>query len=152
LQAMALAGNYRGALDIIRQYWGGMLSLGATTFWEDFDIDWLKNGARIDELPSGNKIDVHREYGDHCYKGYRHSLCHGWSAGPTPWLSEYVLGIKVIEPGCRKVRIRPCLGDLDWAEGTYPTPYGAIYVRHEKDKHGNVKSIIKSPKEVTVVR
>lgn len=27
-----------------------MLDLGATTFWEDFDINWKKNAARIDEL------------------------------------------------------------------------------------------------------
>ena len=28
-----------------------MLKLGATTFWEDFDVRWLKNAAPIDRLP-----------------------------------------------------------------------------------------------------
>ena len=40
LQAMAKADNYQGGLNAIRQYWGPMLNLGATTFWEDFDINW----------------------------------------------------------------------------------------------------------------
>ena len=38
LRAMAAAGDYRGAIDVIRQYWGAMIDLGATTFWEDFNI------------------------------------------------------------------------------------------------------------------
>ena len=43
LTARAMAGDYQGCLDCIRDYWGGMLSLGATTFWEDFDVRWLEN-------------------------------------------------------------------------------------------------------------
>ncbi len=39
LEAMATAGNYQGALDVIREYWGAMIDLGATSFWEDFDIN-----------------------------------------------------------------------------------------------------------------
>ena len=54
-----------------REYWGGMLSLGATTFWEDFDIAWLKDAAPIDRFPDEGEIDVHGTYGRYCYKGYR---------------------------------------------------------------------------------
>jgi len=36
LNARAEAGDYQGAMDNIREYWGSMLDLGATTFWEDF--------------------------------------------------------------------------------------------------------------------
>lgn len=32
LEAMAKAGKYTEAMDIISAYWGGMLDLGATTF------------------------------------------------------------------------------------------------------------------------
>lgn len=32
LEAMARGGDWKGALDIIRNYWGAMLDLGATTF------------------------------------------------------------------------------------------------------------------------
>jgi hypothetical protein len=152
LQAMAMDGNYSGAIDIIREYWGGMLQLGATTFWEDFNIDWMKNAGRIDELPSNEKVDVHSTYGDYCYVGLRHSFCHGWASGPTSWLSEYVLGIKILSPGCKEIAIEPHLGDLEWVEGTYPTPLGIIKVRHEKLPNGKIKSDIKVPKGIKVIK
>src|SRR5207244_7697523 len=34
LEAMKIAGHQSEALDLVRQVWGGMLSAGATTFWE----------------------------------------------------------------------------------------------------------------------
>lgn len=151
LRAMAMAGNYQGALDVIRTYWGAMLDLGATTFWEDFNMEWLPNAARIDELIPAGKKDIHGDYGAYCYQGFRHSLCHGWASGPTSWLSEYVLGVQVVEPGCRTIRITPHLGDLDWVEGTFPTPYGEIKIRHEKGADGQVKSQIDAPKEVRIL-
>lgn len=151
LEAMAAAGDYEGAMDIIRTYWGGMIELGATTFWEDFDIEWLNNAARIDELPTEGKVDVHATYGGYCYTGFRHSFCHGWASGPTAWLSRHVLGIEPIEPGCKVVRIVPHLGNLLWAEGTFPTPEGDIYVRHERTKGGNVKTKIKAPRKIKIV-
>lgn len=145
LKARALAGDIKGSLDCIREYWGGMISLGATTFWEDFNLDWMENAARIDELVTKDKKDIHGDYGDYCYKGYRHSLCHGWASGPTAWLSENVLGIRVVEPGCKMVQIMPSLGDLEWAEGDYPTPEGIIHVRHEKQADGSIQSKIDVP-------
>ncbi|MCD8032805.1 MAG: alpha-L-rhamnosidase, partial [Alistipes sp.] len=147
LRAMAAAGNYEGALERIREYWGAMLDLGATTFWEDFNMEWLP-AARIDEpVPAGMR-DLHRECGAYCYKGFRHSLCHGWASGPTAWLTEYVLGVGVVEPGCRRLRIDPHLGDLEWVEGTFPTPYGVVKIRHEKGADGTVKSRVEAPRGV----
>ncbi len=150
LEAMALAGNYEGAIGIIKDYWGAMLDLGATSFWEDFDMDWLP-AARIDELVPDGMRDIHRDCGAYCYKGFRHSLCHGWASGPTAWLSRHVLGIEILEPGCRKVRIEPHLGHLDWVEGTFPTPFGEITVRHERQPDGSVRTVYAAPDEVTVM-
>jgi hypothetical protein len=152
LQARALAGDYQGAIDCIRQYWGGMLDLGATTFWEDFDLRWTTNAARIDELVPPGKRDIHGDFGNYCYKGFRHSLCHGWASGPTAWLTQHVLGIQVVEPGCRTVRIEPHLADLDWAEGTFPTPHGLIKIRHVKRPDGKIDTTIDAPDSVTVQR
>ena len=152
LNARAQAGDYQGALDNIREYWGGMLDLGATTFWEDFDINWLKNANRIDEPIAPGKVDVHAAYGGYCYKGFRHSFCHGWASGPTSWLSEYVLGVKVLEAGCKVVKIEPHLGDLKWVEGSFPTPYGNIKIRHDKAPDGTVKSKITAPKGVKIIK
>ena len=152
LEAMAKAGNYQGAMDIISEYWGAMLDLGATTFWEDFDIDWMENAARIDELVPEGKVDVHSSYGGYCYVGFRHSFCHGWASGPTAWLSRYVLGVQVLEPGCRKVKIEPHLGNLNRVEGSFPTPYGVIRIKHEKQANGKVLSDIQVPEGVELVK
>ena len=152
LNALSEQNETTVALDIIRTFWGAMLSRGATTFWEDFSMDWLEGTGRIDELVKPGEKDIHGDYGAYCYKGFRHSLCHGWASGPAAYLSRYVLGIEVLEPSCKKVRVNPDLGDLDFAEGTYPTPYGVIRVRHEKDGAGKIISTIDAPAEVEIVR
>ena len=152
LQALGKSGDAATALDFIRTYWGAMLDLGATTFWEDFNLDWTPNAARIDELVPPGKRDIHGDFGAYCYQGFRHSLCHGWASGPTAWLSQTVLGIKPLEPGCRRIRVAPQLGDLTWAEGSYPTPFGPLHVRHERRPDGKVESQIKAPTGVQVER
>lgn len=152
LQAMGKAQNVQGGLDIIRTYWGAMLDLGATTFWEDFNMEWLPDAAPIDNLVPEGKKDIHGDYGDYCYKGFRHSLCHGWASGPTSWLTQHVLGFKVLEPGCKVVKVEPSLGDLLWAEGTLPTPQGPIFVRHEKLSDGSVKTTVKAPKGIRIIK
>jgi hypothetical protein len=152
LRALAEAGEIDTALSFIRTYWGAMLDLGATTFWEDFDLAWAENAGRIDELVPAGRRDIHGDCGAHCYKGYRHSLCHGWASGPTAVLSRHVLGIEPLEPGFRRARVRPALGDLAWAEGAYPTPLGPIRVRHERDGGEKVNSRIEAPDGVRVER
>ena len=62
------------AIQIMKEYYGAMLDLGATTFFEDFDIKWKDNTARIDEFAKDNQNDLHRDFGKYCYEGYRHSL------------------------------------------------------------------------------
>ena len=151
LAAKAAAGDVKGALADMRQYWGGMLDMGATTFWEDFNLDWMKNATPITEPVPDGKDDIHGDFGAYCYKNLRHSLCHAWASGPAPFLMKYVLGIQILEPGCKKIAVRPDLGDLDWVEGTYPTPYGVIRVRHEKTADG-VKSIVEAPPEIEIVK
>ncbi len=152
LQAKAKAGDYQGALDAIREYWGAMLKLGATTFWEDFNLDWLPNASRIDELPKPGQKDIHGDYGAYCYIGFRHSLSHGWASGPTPWLTEHVLGIRVAAPGCKVIEIKPHLGDLRFAEGSFPTPYGLLKVKHVKQADGKVLTTVDAPEGIKIIR
>ncbi len=76
------------AVDIMKKYYGGMLSVGATTFWEDFHLEWLEGAGRIDEPTPEGKKDIHGDYGDYCYKGYRHSLCHAWATGILAFMEE----------------------------------------------------------------
>jgi hypothetical protein len=152
LQAQARAGDYKNALDNIRTYWGGMLKMGATTFWEDFNLDWMPGSAPIDELVPAGKKDIHGDFGAYCYLGFRHSLCHGWASGPTSWLTEHVLGIQVVDPGCKTIRVTPHLADLQWAEGTFPTPYGQVKVIVKKLPNGKTDLKIEAPKQVKIIK
>ncbi len=76
------------ATQILKEYYMGMLSRGATTFWEDFHLSWLEGSGRIDEFTPEGQRDLHGDYGDFCYIGYRHSLCHAWSTGIIRYMYE----------------------------------------------------------------
>lgn len=112
---------------------------------------WTKDSGRIDELVPPGKNDNHGDLGEHCYIGFRHSLCHGWAGGPTAWLSQHVLGVQPVAPGCRKVAISPHLGRLNWAKGTYPTPFGPISIKLEKASDGMTKVDYSAPKGIEIV-
>ena len=81
IRAMAEMGHREQALKWIRQYWGGMVNEGATSFWEAYDPSWYREDFHS-SLQSDNR------------SGYFVSLAHGWSSGPTAWLMEQVLGIQ----------------------------------------------------------
>jgi len=150
LMALAKRGKAKEAIEAMRDYWGAMLDVGATSFWEDFDMQWLDNCSRIDEVPSDDKIDIHATYGKYCYKKLRLSLCHGWSSGPAPFIAKTILGVKILEPGCKKIAVKGQLGNLEWAKGTYPTPYGIVEIEH-RSENGKIKTTVKAPKEIEVV-
>ena len=152
LEAMSAAGEDQRALDTVRDFWGGMLDMGATTFWEDFNLGWTNGCFRIDEPPVVGMKDIHGDFGEFCYRGFRHSLCHGWSGGPAAWCIRHVLGIRPLESGCKKVEICPFLGDLDWAEGAMALPDGnAVKVRVEKTADGSVRTTVDAPDGIEIV-
>ena len=115
ISAMAKMGHRAEALEWIRQYWGGMIDEGATSFWEAYDPSWYKEDFHA-SLQSDNR------------SGYFVSLAHGWSSGPTAWLMEEVLGIRPTASGFNTVDIRPELLGLKFARGAEPTPYGVLRV------------------------
>jgi len=117
--AMSLAGHNADAMRVLWDYWGGMLAEGATTFWEGYDPKWPK--AHFHEFLQADKK-----------AGTYTSLCHGWSSGPTNWLTERVLGVRPTGGGFKTVDIAPDLGALAWAEGDVPTPHGLLHVRAEQ--------------------
>ncbi len=151
LQARHLAGDEDGAMEMIRRFWGRMLDLGATTFWEAFNPVWAEGAAPIDRLCRDGEIDLHRTFGEHCYTGLRHSLCHGWSAGPTAWLSRVVLGLSPAEPGYRRLKLDPRPGSLQWVRGTMPTPQGPVTVEHERDTGGKWHTTLEAPDDIEIV-
>ncbi len=116
ISAMAEMGHRQAALNWIRQYWGGMVQEGATSFWEGYDPSWYKGELFHESLQADNM------------SGFRVSLAHGWSSGVTPWLMAQVLGIQPTSGGFATVNIRPDLLGLKWAKGTEPTPHGLLGV------------------------
>jgi hypothetical protein len=85
----AIASRDEGlAIELMKAYYGAMLDRGATSFWEDFHMEWLEGSGRIDELDD-TKLDIHGDFGAYCYVGFRHSLCHGWSAGIAKFIKEH---------------------------------------------------------------
>ncbi|MGO8672829.1 MAG: alpha-L-rhamnosidase C-terminal domain-containing protein [Capsulimonadaceae bacterium] len=119
LRALSASGHTEDGLRVLRTYWGGMLDEGATTFWEAYDPRWPK-------------VHYHTYLQADHTAGTSISLCHGWSSGPTAWLTDYVLGVRPTSGGFKTVDIAPDLGDLSWAEGDVPTPHGPIHVRADK--------------------
>ncbi|MDR3690582.1 MAG: alpha-L-rhamnosidase C-terminal domain-containing protein [Fimbriimonas sp.] len=119
LDAITQSGHMDDAMKFVRTYWGGMLAEGATSWWEGYDPSWPKEHFHA-HLQADNGT------------GYFVSLSHGWSAGPTNWLTERVLGVRPTGGGFRSFDVNPNLGDLAWASGTVPTPSGPIKVRVDR--------------------
>jgi hypothetical protein len=111
LEALCRLGEHRHVLQEIRDYWGGMVQLGATSFWEKYNPD---------ESGAAHLAMYGRLYGK--------SLCHAWGASPLYLFGKYYLGVQPEEAGYRTFAVRPQLADLQWIEGAVPTPKGAIRV------------------------
>ena len=69
IEALLHVGEKEEALELMRTYWGGMINLGADTFWEAFDP------KDPNASPYGNT--------------QVNSFCHAWSCTPAWLLREY---------------------------------------------------------------
>ncbi len=76
------------AVAMMKEYYGAMLQKGATTFWEDFEMEWMENTNTLTTFPTEGQKDIHGDFGRFCYQGFRHSFCHGWSAGVIAFIKE----------------------------------------------------------------
>ncbi len=119
LFAMSGMGHTPAALKFAKDYWGGMIKEGATTFWEGYDLSWPK-------------VHPHKYLQADNLTGYYVSLCHGWSSGVTAWLTERILGVESEGVGYAQTNISPNLCDLSWVKGNVPTPHGLIQVDVKK--------------------
>lgn len=111
LEALCAMGEQNYVLKEIKDYWGGMLKLGATTFWEEYN-------------PTKKGAENYAMYG----RPYGKSLCHAWGASPIYLLGKYYLGVKPLSPGYHDYIVEPNLGSLQWMQGAVPTPHGKINV------------------------
>ncbi|MCF8339375.1 MAG: alpha-rhamnosidase [Chitinophagaceae bacterium] len=117
LEALCALGEQPYVLNEIKDYWGGMLQLGATSFWEEYNPD--KKGT-----------EHYAMYG----RPFGKSLCHAWGASPIYLLGKYFLGIKPTAPGYSTYLAEPNLGGLEWMQGEVPTPNGSIALKVSKEK------------------
>lgn len=148
VESLSKIGEGEFALNCIKEYYGAMLDMGATTFWEDFDLDWLKdNPSKIDELPETERKNIHADYGKFCYQGLRHSLCHGWSTGFVDFLYRHLLGVIPVEEGYKTIKVEPHLCGLTSLEGAIPTRYGLIEVKHVYE-NGKISTSLDLPEGV----
>ncbi len=110
--ALAKAGRIESALALIREIWGGMLALDATSFYEGFNP--AENGKQ-------HLVFYDRPYGK--------SLCHAWSAGPLFLVPQIIAGLEPVSDGWKTFRIAPMPGIT--CSVTVPTPYGLIQAEIE---------------------
>lgn len=149
LKALAENGKGAEALQIAQEYYGAMLDKGATTFWENFDVEWVNGSSRIDEFPVEGQKDIHGDFGAHCYTGFRHSLCHGWSSGIIAFLVEDVVGIKIKEKGFKKIEIQP-MKNIDCIKCEVPTPYGVFGLETVLSASGKKQVQVRKPKGIDI--
>ncbi|MDR0710754.1 MAG: alpha-rhamnosidase [Prevotellaceae bacterium] len=109
LEALCALGEQKHVLKEMKSYWGGMLKLGATAFWEKYDP--RESGAQHLAM-----------YG----RPYGRSLCHAWGASPIYLLGKYYMGVQPLKPGYGEFSIKPNLGGLQWMNGKVPVANGSI--------------------------
>ena len=133
LEALAKNNELEFGYQTMLAYFGGMIDIGGTTLFEEFDIDWLHNSCRLDEFPKDGQNDFHGDFGKDCFTGYRKSLCHAWSCGVIPFVIENVVGLKIKDGNI--ISFKPNLLDLDFINCSIPTSRGSIQVNLNKDKY-----------------
>ena len=117
LLAMCKCSMIEDAQDYIESYWGGMLSLGATSVWEAFDP--TQTGAEHYEM-YGNK--------------YGKSLCHAWGSGPILLLIGHCIGLYPTSVGSKTFSIKPQPGKYKAFKATAPIRDGLIEIEYKDNK------------------
>ena len=117
LDVMGKIGHFDFIENVIKTYWKGMLDLGATTVWEEYNPNL--SGAQHYEM-YGNK--------------YGKSLCHAWGASPIYLLGKYYLGVTPTSSGYETFEVKPYLGGFKFIDGVVPIKDGSVRVKLSKDK------------------
>jgi len=116
LMAFCKLGKTEVAQKLIDSYWGGMIDLGATTIWEEFD-------------PTKHGTEHYAMYGEK----YGCSLCHAWGAGPIYLCGRYFLGVYPTAPGYASFEVAPQAGAYRRMSGKVPVNGGEVFVEYSVD-------------------
>ena len=107
-------GDGKGAVDLIRRWWGHMLRNGPGTGW----FSWNNDGT-VDRGAFANS---------------------SWTTA-LPALSEGVLGVRPTAPGYKRWQIAPQPSGLRWAQGRVPIPGGSLSSRWHRTNTSFVLSV-----------
>lgn len=117
LDVMGKIGRLDYIENMINSYWKGMLDLGATTVWEEYN-------------PSLSGIEHYAMYENK----YGKSLCHAWGASPIYLFGRYYLGVSQLSAGYKTFEVRPVLGGFEYIDGAVPINGGTVYVYASKER------------------
>ena len=131
LQGLCAEENTAEFLSAVRKNWGFMVDAGADTFWEFWS-------AKINR-PMENAGRLTRSH------------CHAWSSAPAYFFAEYVLGVRPLSEGYRIAEICPHCGDLTFAQGEVPTPFGNISVSFSAENGKIARLLYSAPPEIEIV-
>ena len=111
LEALCRLGYLKEVLQEIKSYWGGMLRLGAVTFWEEYD-------------PSKPLEQQYEMYSDPFGK----SLCHAWAASPVYLLARYFVGLHALTPGGTEFEVEPQIQFFRELDCTFPMGQKQVHI------------------------
>lgn len=74
---------------------------------------------------------------------------HAWGAVPANIIPRFVMGVRPLEPGFRKVLIKPQPGGLEKASAKIPTIHGAVCVEFENKTGEPFRLKVKVPEGMT---
>lgn len=70
--------------------------------------------------------------------GYGFDYSHVWGGTPTYQLPAKLSGFEMLEPGYQKIRLKPRLYGLEYAQIRMPTPYGYIEIKMKQGEKPQV--------------
>lgn len=116
LDVFGMTENFDCIENKINTYWKGMIDLGATTIWEEYN-------------PALSGTEHYKMYGGK----YNKSLCHAWGAAPIYLLGKYFLGVEPLSDGFETFSIKPHLGSFKYIKGTVPIKDGKVDIHLTED-------------------
>ena len=77
---------------------------------------------------------------------YKFDHSHAWGGTPAYSMPAAISGMRILEPGMKKLSFEPNLWGLDFAEITIPSPAGNIELKINKDGY-----TVTAPDDITIV-
>ena len=115
LKALSTIGELDRGYAALHHCWDVVIDLGGTTVWETSRPYWTSMLGIHDGVPG--------------FEDGFTSLAHPWASGATAWASAWLLGIRPLAAGYKRVLVAPHIaGTMRGVSGALPTVLGPIDV------------------------